>query len=655
MTEEIYQRSKNLVPAGMAGHISYMGSSVLKFGFKILFVAGIMGLQLGAQSLQDLERLRRELDLGDLTPKQIPDIEEDIASEAARMAVLEQAEPPPPKAEHFGYNFFSDRARVELWENLPAPAKYMLGPGDEIVISLWGDTKLRTTKSISRNGTIFISEVGLVSLTGKTISEAQSYLKSKFSQVYETLRGSKPTTFMDVSLGRLKLINVTFLGEVINPGIHAVHPFSRGITGLIQAGGVATSGSLRAIQIIRDNKIVATIDLYTYLLKGSARSDIQLQDQDVIFVPVRHSTISVIGKVKRPFIYESLQGESIADMLSYCGGRTPDASNTIEITRIIDNLERDNDDDVLRIIYIPLSSAKNTLVNNGDIINVREILPVDKEVYIYGRVKRPGTYGFQASMKLMDLLELAGGINDESYWKSVYTERGELIRRDENSDYSITITIDLNALRAGDESQNLELVNLDQIIIRSNPYFAPSRNVTVQGEVKVPGVYAIRRNGETLEEIFGRAGGFKPSAFQAGIRMQRDGIRVILSDYGIRVDGGDSIFVPFHPGVVRVIGEVYTPGLIHYNPELKLLDYIESAGGFTLSAAKNQLSVTYANGNVKRKRRFYSPKIEEGAIIEVHQRDETEPFNSTEFASSISSIIASTATLIIIFTTALRP
>ncbi|MCH7574446.1 MAG: SLBB domain-containing protein [Candidatus Marinimicrobia bacterium] len=627
---------------------------MLKFGFKILFVAGVMGLQLGAQSLQDLERLRRELDLGDLTPKQTPKIDEDIASEAARMAVLEQAEHPPSKAGYFGYNFFSDRARVELWENLPAPAKYMLGPGDEIVISLWGDTRLRTTKSISRNGTIFIGEVGLLSLTGKTISEAQSYLKSKFTQVYETLRGSKPTTFMDVSLGRLKLINVTFLGEVKNPGIHAVHPFSRGITGLIQAGGVATSGSLRAIQIIRDNKIAATIDLYSYLLSGSTESDIQLQDQDIIFVPVRHSTISVIGKVKRPFIYESLQGESIADMLSYCGGRTPDASNTIEITRIVDNLERDNDDDVLRIIYIQLSGAKNTLVKNGDIINVREILPADKEVYIYGRVKKPGTYGFQASMKLMDLLELAGGINDESYWKSVYTERGELIRRDENSDYSITITIDLNALRAGDESQNLELENLDQIIIRSNPYFAPSRNVTVQGEVKVPGVYAIRRDGETLEEIFGRVGGFKPSAFQEGIRMQRDGIRVILSDYGIRVAGGDSIFVPFHPGVVRVIGEVYTPGLIHYNPDLKLLDYIESAGGFTLAAAKNQLSVTYANGNVKRKRRFYSPKIEEGAIIEVHQRDETEPFNSTEFASSISSIIASTATLIILFTTALK-
>ncbi|MCH8328478.1 MAG: SLBB domain-containing protein, partial [Candidatus Marinimicrobia bacterium] len=501
---------------------------------------------------------------------------------------------------YFGYDFFNDRTRVELWENLPAPASYRLGAGDEIVISLWGDSKLRATKSISRNGTIFISEVGLVSLTGKTITEAQAYLRSKFSQVYATLRGSKPSTFMDVSLGKLKLINVTFLGEVSNPGVHALHPFSRGITGLIQAGGIITTGSLRAIQIIRDTKIVATIDLYAYLLKGSAVSDIQLQDQDIIFVPVRHTTIKVEGKVKRPLIYESLQGESIADMLDYCGGRTPDASNTIEITSITSDLDRDNDEDILRIIYLPLSSAKNTLAKDGDIINVREILPVDKEVYIFGQVKRPGVFGFQESMRLMDLLELAGGINDESYWKSVYTERAELIRRDENSDYSITISIDLNALRDGDESQNLELENLDQVIIRSNPYFAPPRNVSVQGEVKVPGVYAIRRDGETLEEIFQRVGGFNPRAFQEGIRMQRDGIRVILSDYSIRVAGGDSIFVPFHPGVVRVIGEVYTPGLIHYSPDLDLHDYIESAGGFTPTAAKKQLSVTYANGNVKR-------------------------------------------------------
>ena len=126
-------------------------------------------------------------------------------------------------------------------------------------------------------------------------------------------------------------------------------------------------------------------------------------------------------------------------MLKYSGGRTPDAGKTIEITRITDITKRTNDDDALSTLYVPIDELKNTSLEDGDIILMREILPIDKEVYIYGQVKRAGRYGFQKSMTLLDLMELAGGIYDESYWKSVYTARAELIRRNEYSDYATTI------------------------------------------------------------------------------------------------------------------------------------------------------------------------------------------------------------------------
>ncbi|MFC1484013.1 SLBB domain-containing protein [Candidatus Neomarinimicrobiota bacterium] len=615
--------------------------------FVLLIVTSV---NLFAQSIEDLQRLRQEYEQATqiIDLEQLP-VKEIIESEKPALQTL-PAKPPPKDSqqEYFGYAFFNDHERIDLWENLPLPADYRLGAGDEIIISIWGETQSRSEHTINRSGSIYIDKVGLVHLSGRTLGECKSYLRTQFERVYSTLRGPKSTTYIDVTIGNLKLINVTFVGEVTYPGIHAIHPFSTVTTGLIQAGGLEISGSLRKIQVLRAGKVEAVADMYSFLLKGKGTSDIQLRDQDIVIVPVRESTVTIQGQVHRPAIYEAVAGESAADLVAYSGFFKPRARTSLEIQHILPLANRQTDDDAIRIEYIPLPDLSHTIIQDGDKIVARDILPVKKEVYIYGRAKRPGKYPYQDPMRVLDLLELAGGIRDDSFWKSVYSERAELIRRDENGDYASSTFINLDKLREGDMTENLELQNLDQLVVRTNPFFDPPKNVKVHGEINIPGVYSIQKDNETLGDIFERAGGLTQLAFEEGIRMYREKSRVILSDYGIPVDGGDSIYVPIQPGVVRVRGEVYTPGLIHFQRGKSLKNYIESAGGYTLDAQKNKTSVTYANGNVKIKKTFASPKIEDGATITVHREVEKPPLNPTTLLTEIASITASLATIIFI-------
>jgi protein involved in polysaccharide export with SLBB domain len=429
------------------------------------------------------------------------------------------------------------------------------------------------------------------------------------------------------------------------PAIRPVHPFSSVTTALIQAGGVKTTGSLRDIQVIRNDKIVSHFDLYEFLTAGNSVQDIQLRDRDVIFVPVRKSTVQVEGAVHRPSIYEAQTGETVFDIISFSGLTTAQASDKLELNRIVPLNRRSSADNATENIYATLTSSRNIPARDGDLITIREILPQINQVYIYGKVKFPGEYAYEDSLCLIDLLRLAGGIDDENFWQTVYKERAEIIRRDTNSDYPRVIEINLRELKAGDQTQNIKLENWDQVLIRENPKYDPPQNVTVLGEVNVPGVYTISHDEETLEDLFARIGGFDAKAFEVGIKMYRQNQRVILNDYSINIQDGDSIFVPQRPGVVTVLGEVYTPGYIHHSTKLKLKDYIESAGGFNLYADRHNISVEYANGDVKLDGFWGTPKIDEGAIIRVHTKEAEEPFDTTEFLKETASILASLATI----------
>ena len=281
------------------------------------------------------------------------------------------------RVKHFGYDFFTIRDTTKFWENLPAPANYFLGPGDELVISLWGETQLRQTYTISRDGNIYDEKVGILNLMGKNIEGGEKYLSKQFGRVYSTLNGPNPSTYIDISLGKLRSINVNFVGEVNFPGVYPVHPFSNLITGLIQAGGVDTTGTLRNIQIKRQQSKIVSVDLYNYLLKGDLPTNIQLRDGDVVNIPVRLNSVSIDSGVIRPGIYEAKSGETIKKIIEYSGGLMPSSSASIGLRRILPLDDRNKSVPIMQNYYIDYSSSDLLEVRDGDEISVSKIFSIN--------------------------------------------------------------------------------------------------------------------------------------------------------------------------------------------------------------------------------------------------------------------------------------
>ena len=589
---------------------------------------------------------------------------------------------------HFCYDYFTKRDSLSFWENLPRPVSYMLGPGDELVISIWGETQFRKIYNISRDGNIFDEKVGLLDIAGKTIEEGEKYLIEKFGQIYSTLKGRAPSSFMDVSLGKLRSINVNFVGEVKYPGVYPVHPFSTVIFGLIQSGGVDTTGSLRHIHIKRDGKKYKTVDLYDYFLKGSLPNNIQLRDQDIVVVPVREYTVTIDSGVVRPAIYEAIENEMVGQLINYAGGLKPRSSSLIELKRVIPIEQRKNNQSSEKNYYIDYLESFDEPVFNGDRITIREIFANRSEVEIIGQVKRPGKYFFIEGMKINDLIEMAGGLSDPTYLKSIYKNQSELVRVSEDNRYSEVIQINLLDILSKDNKKNINLNNLDKLIIHENINFFERSDVKVTGEVNIPGSYSLLSNEETLESLLQRAGNLSSRALSDGISIYRDKkyffnsefdesyieeifndnpedelkpskvimskkdkkdkIRLAWEDENVIIMPGDSIFVKEKTKTVNIVGAVYNPGLVGFENGKSVRYYLDSAGGLTQKANKKGIIIVYANGKVKPKKWYSFPKIKDGATIIVNRKEFVQPFNLTDFANNIVSLLTSLVTIIVL-------
>ena len=632
----------------------YRHNTIMK---KLIFIIIIISFQLNpmsGQSISDINRLKKQYEKylknqdgfiedtdikldkidGDLPESELidlEDIDEDIDED--KLTVF------------FGYDFFTSNDSILFWNNLPVPSTYLLGPGDEIIISLWGETQLRESYIIGRDGLVYIERVGQLSLTGKTVENAKKYLVEQFQKVYETLKGVRPSTFMDVSLGQLKSINVTFVGEVNSPGIYPIHPFSTALTGLLQVGGIDTTGSLRNIQIIRSGEDIYKVDFYNFLLSGlSSNSNIRLQDNDVVFIPPRQSRVEIEGAVKRPGIYEADVNDNISDLVNYAGGLRSNADNKILVS--FKNFSKEGSN--IENKYIPFDRSNELSSKNVNRVIAFTLSDYDKSVYIYGQVKKPGLYGYEEGMDMLDIMKIAGGLYDKTYYKTIYAPRADVIRRDFKSNYPKVIPINLEELKQGNQTQNIKLHNWDIILIRKNKNFTLPKQVQITGEVNIPGFYTLSKPRETLQNLVDRSGGYTNRAFKDGIQLYRDTVLVALDNFNFSLADGDSIHVPNYPGVVQVIGEVYSPGYVQYRKRRDLYSYVEASGGFTLDARKKYITIIQPNGDVKVKDSFWKPRVEEGAIIIVHKKREELPFDITAFFKDTASIAASLTTIIYI-------
>ena len=581
--------------------------------------------------------------------------------------------------EYFGYDFFTRRDTVAFWENLPTLSNYLLGPGDELVISLWGETQLREIKTINREGKIYDEKVGLLNLAGKTMPEVETYLKEQFGRIYSTLKGKNPSTFFDVSLGDLRSINVNFVGKVNYPGVFPVHPFSTVITGLVQAGGVSKIGSLRNIEIKRDGALYSTVDLYDYFLKGEVPEKIQLRDQDIIIVPVNKLSVTIDSAVVKPGIYEGVPGETIYDLIQYAGGLKVNSASTIGLERIIP-LNKRNNGNTYENFYLELEKSKLIEIQNGDHISIHKIFQEQELVQLIGQVKNPGIYKYYDGMSLDYLLELGGGFQDSTFVKSIYMEQAEIIRRNPNSRYEKIIGLNLNDIIEFQKGEDIILQNLDRIVIHANFNYFERKNIKITGEVNIPGSYPLLNDSESLLSIIDRAGGLSSKALENGVSIYRDKIyfetppkdkvlsqlqaqtivgsiepeiendkiRLAWEGFGVNLMPGDSIVVKEKVGAVYVTGEVYNSGLVEYQRGKSIRYYINSAGGINNYGNRDNVIVVYPNGITSPWRRFRSTIITDGSTIIVYQKADLSPFDFTVFATNTASLLTSFVTILVL-------
>ncbi len=426
----------------------------------------------------------------------------------------------------FGYNIFSTSPTgFESSLNVPVPTDYIVGPGDEIVLTLWGETQLERTLTVSKEGNIYIPDVGLINVNGLSIQALKQKLFNILSKTYSSLNpgsGGEAKTNLDVSTGILRTIKVYVLGEVNKPGGYTLPSLSTSFTALYYSGGPTLNGSLRNIKIIRNGQTISVIDLYSYLTKGDKTKDVNLQDGDIIFIPPAGERVALSGEVFRPAIYELKKDDHLSDLLTYAGGLNYNAYfERVHIERIIPFNQRkefiNNVMDVdLNFNTVDDLRNSNYSLADGDVINILKINnKPENRVTIRGKVRKPGVYELTSNlMTVRDLIYRADSLSPDAF-----KEKAILTRTLTNEKQEI-INFNLNKALAGVPSDNLVLKNRDKIEIYSIERFFPSRTVEIAGAVKNPGIFKRYQN-MTLTDLIILAGGLSDSATTKDIEVTR--------------------------------------------------------------------------------------------------------------------------------------
>lgn len=413
----------------------------------------------------------------------------------------------------YGYELFTGVPSTFLpATDIPVPPEYVLGPGDEINLQFYGSRDDSLSLVVDREGVIEIPQAGQMMVSGMVFSDVKALIA-------ENVRQKMIGTTVSVAMGRLRSIRVFVLGDVNYPGSYVVSGLSTISHALYAAGGIAKKGSLRHVQLKRAGKVIRELDLYDFLLKGNNFGDARLLPGDVVFVPPVGKVVGVAGQVVRPGIYEINQEKSLADMVLIAGGSLPDADVAhMQVERISAAGHRG-------LVDVDLKGrAQRMPANNGDILMLHSVAGLwANKVSVSGQVNRPGSYGLRAGMKISDLITVAGGLTERAYAKTAEITRFNIEGGDTRE--AVHYTVDLADVLSGDVKADLELQAYDELQVKSISQWAPSAHVTLRGEVKFPGVYAIE-DGERLASVIKRAGGFSDAVYLPAAVFTRESIRL---------------------------------------------------------------------------------------------------------------------------------
>jgi len=525
----------------------------------------------------------------------------------------------------FGYELFESRGySFAATTNFPVPADYVLGPGDTLEVRLFGTPNRSYSLTITRDGTIAIPQVGQITVAGLNMEKAQQRV---VSAVAAQMVGAR----VAVTLGKLRSIRVFVLGDVRRPGSYTVGGLSTITNALLASGGLRPIGSLRHVQLKRNGRLVQELDLYDLLLRGDTHADARLQANDVIFVPPVGRTVSVVGEIRRPAIYELDQEQTVQELVALAGGMTAQADPrrttierinaehvrtvaTVDLSSAAGRAERLRPGDLVRLGSVPpLVTSAVTLAGHvyrpgshqfrpgmrlSDVIdNVDDLRPDADQHYVLirredpatrrvsvvsadlaqalaqrgspadvpladrdqihvfdlqasrdrvvgplieelkrqsdrdeptrivgigGRAKVGGQYPLEPGMRVADLIRAGGGLDEAAYGAEAELVRSEVV--DGQLRRTDLIRIDVQAALAGEPAANVALQPFDFLVIKETPLWSRSEQVTIQGEVRFPGTYPIRR-GETLKSVIERAGGLTELAFTEGSVFTREDLR----------------------------------------------------------------------------------------------------------------------------------
>jgi protein involved in polysaccharide export with SLBB domain len=497
----------------------------------------------------------------------------------------------------FGSELYTNTAlNFEPNLKLATPTNYILGPDDQIAVSVYGVQEYFGNLQISPEGSVSIPNVGEVKLAGLTIEAATQKLKTVMgNSVYSYLKsgGSK----LSVTLSKIKTISITIIGSN-RPGNYKISSFASVFNALFAAGGPSANGSFREIELLRNNKLVKKIDLYRFLVNGDQSDNLGLKDNDVIRIPVYKVRVEIQGQVKRPGIFEVLAGEPISKVLEYASGFTDTAYQAS--IKVFQRTEKERVvKDLLAIEYNKFQPKA------GDVYIVSKTLnKFQNRVTISGAIFRPDTYELTSNLRVAELIKKADGLTQDAY-----TERGQIVRYQEDLTKSI-ISFDVKKALIGEEANNLILQKEDEVIISSVQDLKDKFKVTIQGEVRMPGVYDYLSK-LTLKDLILQAGGLTDAALQSVeiarlikrdslqigdqqsselINFTLDGKSFGESNSNVKLMPFDLITIRRLPGYippvsVLISGQVQFPGSYALaNSNERVSDLLKRAGGFIQGA-----------------------------------------------------------------------
>lgn len=539
------------------------------------------------------QRLRDTRSTGRDMSKDEPELEKEETEMTDEMTSLYPNQMQPVEALYkgnrvFGRDIFNNtELTFEPAMNIATPQNYVVGPGDNVKVDIFGASQKSNVYTVSPDGDITIEGYGPINISGLTMSQANARLRSTLGSRYSS-------SSIKVSLGQTRTITVNVMGEVKTPGTFTLSAFASVFHALYMAGGINEIGTLRNIKVYRGGRLVTVVDVYDYILNGKLKGNVRLADNDVIVVGPYDSMVNISGKVKRPMYYEMKKNESVGTLLKYAGGYESDAYT--KSIRIIRNNGAKRS--VFNINEFDMSSFK---VADGDEVSVDSILDrYENMVEVKGAVFRPGMYQLGGDMTTVrGLLTQCDGVTEEAF-----TARGVMHRM--NADRTLkVISVDVEGIMNG-TTPDIALQNEDILFIPTKSESQTERTITIHGEVQYPGIYRYADN-ETLEDFVLQAGGLKETASTVKVDVARriydskatttdsliahtysfalkDGF-VVDGEQGFVLQPFDEVYVRRSPGYrtqqnVMVQGEVNFPGAYTLSKrETRLSDIIKAAGG----------------------------------------------------------------------------